>query len=200
MTKNQPAVSLQWMAEMLEAYIVHHGPMHDDDCPGDDTCECSAKPVHDGINAAVRYLQAEARSLSEPQDHSALARAIARTIRGCTSGDAVVEAIEAALCAFPAVPERIKMLAGAAEDMTLIRAVKRPEARSLSERSRHEIQEDVLQAIERDIHQNLYTNTKGGNRAAMFNVVKRVRRQLQERAAPADAPPPQQQEQDTEPA
>lgn len=38
----------------LRAYVVAQGPIHDDDCPGDDTCECSWKPTLDVVNALCR--------------------------------------------------------------------------------------------------------------------------------------------------
>lgn len=34
--------------------VENHGPWHDEDCPGDDTCDCTAKPMHDAINAAMK--------------------------------------------------------------------------------------------------------------------------------------------------
>jgi hypothetical protein len=37
----------------LKSVVFHFGPWHDDDCPGDDTCACSAKPIHDLVNAAI---------------------------------------------------------------------------------------------------------------------------------------------------
>jgi hypothetical protein len=37
----------------LRAVVESFGPWHDDDCPCDDTCSCSAKPVHDAVNAAI---------------------------------------------------------------------------------------------------------------------------------------------------
>lgn len=37
------------MREVVQTY----GPWHDDDCPCDDTCDCSAKPLHDKVNAAL---------------------------------------------------------------------------------------------------------------------------------------------------
>ena len=46
--------------------------------------------------------------------------------------------------------------------------------------------EKALDMVEREIHQHLYTNTKNGNRAAMFNIVRRVRAALA--AAPAEPP------------
>lgn len=37
------------LIEVVESF----GPWHDEDCPGDDTCDCSGKPLHDRINAAL---------------------------------------------------------------------------------------------------------------------------------------------------
>jgi hypothetical protein len=42
------------------------------------------------------------------------------------------------------------------------------------EHDRHEAGQRVLNEVAYDIHRNLYTNTKSGNRSAMFNVVRRV--------------------------
>jgi hypothetical protein len=44
----------------LKAVVDMFGPWHDDDCPADDTCDCSSKPIHDAINAAIA--KAEGRS------------------------------------------------------------------------------------------------------------------------------------------
>jgi hypothetical protein len=38
---------------VLGDLVVGEGPWHDDDCPMDDTCDCSAKPLHDRINAVL---------------------------------------------------------------------------------------------------------------------------------------------------
>lgn len=45
-------------ADALEKYVEWHGGVHDEECPEDDTCDCSWKWVNDGVNAAVRYLRA----------------------------------------------------------------------------------------------------------------------------------------------
>ncbi len=36
-------------------YLAHHGSVHDDECPGDDTCDCSGKAVNDGICSVYRF-------------------------------------------------------------------------------------------------------------------------------------------------
>jgi hypothetical protein len=41
------------LRDALKAVVLQFGPWHDDDCPCDDTCDCSAKPLHDAINAAL---------------------------------------------------------------------------------------------------------------------------------------------------
>ena len=41
------------LLDALKAVVYEYGPWHDDDCPCDDTCDCSAKPIHDAINSAV---------------------------------------------------------------------------------------------------------------------------------------------------
>lgn len=45
-------------SESILKYVEWHGGIHDDDCPQDDTCDCSGKPINDGVNAACRYLAA----------------------------------------------------------------------------------------------------------------------------------------------
>jgi len=42
------------LAAALREVVETFGPWHDDDCPCDDTCDCSAKPLHDRVNAALR--------------------------------------------------------------------------------------------------------------------------------------------------
>ena len=37
----------------LKLIVDRFGPFHDDDCPGDDTCSCSAKPLNDEINEVL---------------------------------------------------------------------------------------------------------------------------------------------------
>jgi hypothetical protein len=46
------------VADALGRYIEYHGPIHGDDCPEDDTCECECKPLNDGANEAYRRLSA----------------------------------------------------------------------------------------------------------------------------------------------
>lgn len=41
------------LLSILRELVLTFGPWHADDCPGDDTCSCSAKPLHDRINAAL---------------------------------------------------------------------------------------------------------------------------------------------------
>jgi hypothetical protein len=50
--------SLRQIADAVQQYAEWHGGIHDDDCPSDDTCACSGKPINDGVNAACRYLEA----------------------------------------------------------------------------------------------------------------------------------------------
>lgn len=37
----------------LQSVVENFGPWHDYGCPCDDTCACSAKPIHDAVNAAI---------------------------------------------------------------------------------------------------------------------------------------------------
>jgi hypothetical protein len=43
--------------DALKAYIEMYGPLHDEDCPADDTCACSLKWINDGLNQLVRELE-----------------------------------------------------------------------------------------------------------------------------------------------
>lgn len=40
--------------EALKEYVKWFGPAHDQDCPGDDTCECSGANVNRLVNVALR--------------------------------------------------------------------------------------------------------------------------------------------------
>jgi hypothetical protein len=40
--------------ENLGKYVEYNGPEHDDDCPGDDTCECSWKSILASVNKLCR--------------------------------------------------------------------------------------------------------------------------------------------------
>jgi hypothetical protein len=61
----QPLTDKQ-VAQGLEGYVVYHGGIHDDDCPGDDTCECEYKPLNDAANEACRRLFAAAQQPQPP--------------------------------------------------------------------------------------------------------------------------------------
>jgi hypothetical protein len=45
--------------EAMCKYVEHHGAIHDENCPEDDTCNCSWKPVNDAVNRVVNTLQRE---------------------------------------------------------------------------------------------------------------------------------------------
>lgn len=47
-------MQIRQLAAALRAVVENFGPWHDEDCPGDDTCDCSAKPIHDQVNTALR--------------------------------------------------------------------------------------------------------------------------------------------------
>jgi len=40
--------------EGLRAYVQWYGAAHQDDCPGDDTCDCICKPLNDAVNAVCQ--------------------------------------------------------------------------------------------------------------------------------------------------
>lgn len=42
--------------QALKAYAEHFGGIHEDDCPCDDTCDCSGKAINDGVTLAVNLL------------------------------------------------------------------------------------------------------------------------------------------------
>jgi len=61
MPRTTNSKTLSEMLDALEAYIDYNGALHDDnDCPQDDTCDCSTKWINDGINALHRHIHAEA--------------------------------------------------------------------------------------------------------------------------------------------
>jgi hypothetical protein len=60
-SRQHDQAALRAMSQGLHDYVVWNGPLHDDACPGDDTCACSLKPLNDGANEACRFL----RSLAE---------------------------------------------------------------------------------------------------------------------------------------
>lgn len=41
----------------LKAIVLQFGPWHAGDCPGDDTCDCTSKPFHDAVNAAIKKVE-----------------------------------------------------------------------------------------------------------------------------------------------
>lgn len=43
--------------DLLYEYVADHAADHDDDCPEDDTCECSYKARNDAVNACCRFLR-----------------------------------------------------------------------------------------------------------------------------------------------
>lgn len=55
---------LRELVKKLEVYVEWNGPEHEDDCPGDDTCDCEYKPMNDGINEVHRFLSALSSSVS----------------------------------------------------------------------------------------------------------------------------------------
>src|SRR5262245_3149612 len=58
-TANQgaPVTELRYWLRGLKAYVDWFGGVHDDECPQDDTCDCSGKPANDGINGAINYFE-----------------------------------------------------------------------------------------------------------------------------------------------
>ncbi len=59
--------ALRKVKAAFERYFVHYSAEHDDDCPGDDTCEC---PMVLGVEEAFRELE----SLLRPQEPEQAAR------------------------------------------------------------------------------------------------------------------------------
>lgn len=51
MTQSEEMLELR---AIIRELVLNFGPWHDYDCPGDDTCDCSAKSLHDRINAVLR--------------------------------------------------------------------------------------------------------------------------------------------------
>lgn len=50
---NLIAAAPDLLTELIALTVYHAGYPHDDDCPQDDTCECSAKPKNDRLNAVI---------------------------------------------------------------------------------------------------------------------------------------------------
>lgn len=48
--------TLQDALDGIDPYIEYHGGIHDDDCPGDDTCDCSGKVINGGLNGGYRLI------------------------------------------------------------------------------------------------------------------------------------------------
>lgn len=70
-------VDTRRMAKALIAYAEWCGGVHDDECPSDDTCECSGKWINDGVTETVRYLEAvpgDTREQAHGQDESRVDR------------------------------------------------------------------------------------------------------------------------------
>lgn len=42
--------------DLLYEYVADHAADHEDDCPGDDTCDCDYKARNDAVNACCRFL------------------------------------------------------------------------------------------------------------------------------------------------
>jgi hypothetical protein len=84
--------------EMLRQYVEHMGSMHDEDCPLDDTCNCSAKPIHDAVNRICSYTSISPREGGEqetlvPAQHNTLVSAQGGErethLRHCNKGEYV---------------------------------------------------------------------------------------------------------------
>jgi len=41
------------LLDALKRFAEVHGPAHEEDCPGDDTCHCKWKPVNDAVNSSI---------------------------------------------------------------------------------------------------------------------------------------------------
>lgn len=51
---------LEAAGKVLVQFVIDTaGYGHDDDCPCDDTCNCSKKPLNDALNAACRVVESE---------------------------------------------------------------------------------------------------------------------------------------------
>jgi hypothetical protein len=57
-------IELEQVSKALETYVEWHGALHDDDCPGDDTCSCSTQWVNNGVNEACRLIRNGLASLT----------------------------------------------------------------------------------------------------------------------------------------
>lgn len=50
----------------LHAYVVDHAADHDDDCPGDDTCDCQFRARNEAVSRCVRWLIERPRAPQAP--------------------------------------------------------------------------------------------------------------------------------------
>jgi len=46
------------LLKALKGYVEWFGPAHDALCAGDDTCECTGKPLNDLVNAVIANAEA----------------------------------------------------------------------------------------------------------------------------------------------
>jgi hypothetical protein len=69
--------------QAIVAYVEWFGGLHDGECPEDDTCDCSGKPINDGVNAACKFLLSLADELSAALDaHQEPEKAKAESLLG----------------------------------------------------------------------------------------------------------------------
>lgn len=59
--------ALDRMLKAVEAYVEYYGAVHDEDCPADDTCDCSSRWINAGVSAAMHYLEKHAALKSKPE-------------------------------------------------------------------------------------------------------------------------------------
>jgi hypothetical protein len=72
-----PATTGGDMRTVLLRIIDNYGPWHDDDCPGDDTCDCSCKPLSDEINRVLKASEGALESAPSPMEaHAANAMTV----------------------------------------------------------------------------------------------------------------------------
>ena len=80
------------LRDALEAYVDWCGPQHERNCPGDDTCDCKAKPYHDQVNAALNTTPPAAldeQRKREAEIRREVARECIETVQSYVKGEVV---------------------------------------------------------------------------------------------------------------
>lgn len=72
----------------FEHMIEYYGGHHEQQCPGDDTCECAYKPYNDGINEY--HQRADANIIAQVRNDKFITSTEAALLRAIDRRDAVI--------------------------------------------------------------------------------------------------------------